>query len=116
MSEKSGETTKGVAENPEHLHGDLKIEKPIPTSWGYRGFVLVSCAFVLFELIFVSLYSTTSWFGTDIRYLGIPVVLLLLPVAHHDSSFLQQEIACPGGLPCAQRIAACYLLELAHAR
>lgn len=60
----------------------VKSDRPIPTAWGYRGFVLVSAAFIIFELIFVSLYSTTSWFSTDIRYLGIPVVLVLLPVAH----------------------------------
>lgn len=82
MSEKTEETAKDIAANPEHLHADFLPEKPIPTSWGYRGFVLVSCAFVIFELIFVSLYSSTSWFETDIRYLGIPVVFLLLPVAH----------------------------------
>lgn len=61
---------------------DSHPNRPIPTAWGYRGFVLVSAAFIIFELIFVSLYSTTSWFSTDIRYLGIPVVLVLLPVAH----------------------------------
>ncbi|MBA3858112.1 MAG: hypothetical protein C0507_14500 [Cyanobacteria bacterium PR.3.49] len=60
----------------------VKSDRPIPTAWGYRGFVLVSAAFIIFELIFISLYSTTSWFSTDIRYLGIPVVLVLLPVAH----------------------------------
>ncbi len=81
------------------------MDKPIPTAWGYRGFVLVSTAFILFELIFVSLYSSTSWFATDIRYLGIPVVLLLIPVAHQIllsfESRLLLKIALPlrNGLP-----------------
>ncbi len=105
MSEKTGETTKDVRENPEHLPADFKMDKPIPTAWGYRGFVLVSAAFVVFELIFVTLYSSTSWFGTDIRYLGIPVVFLLLPVAHQILLSFERkllvQIASPvrNGLP-----------------
>ncbi len=69
-----------------------KMDKPIPTAWGYRGFVLVSCTFVIFELIFVTLYSTTSWFSTDIRYLGIPVVIVLLPIAHQILLSFERKI------------------------
>jgi len=82
-----------MTDRPEILSGDMQassmhskaannMDRPIPTAWGYRGFVLVSCTFVIFELIFVSLYSSTAWFDADIRYFGIPVVIVLLPVAH----------------------------------
>ncbi len=92
MSEKTGETTKDVSSGSKSNSGDLKADRPIPTNWGYRGFVLVSCAFVIFELIFVCLYSSTSWFGTDIRYLGILVVFLLLPVAHQILLSFERKI------------------------
>lgn len=91
MTERAEETkeeaTKDMPLNPEQsispkVNAANKMDKPIPTAWGYRGFVLVSCTFVIFELIFVTLYSSTSWFSTDIRYLGIPVVIVLLPIAH----------------------------------
>jgi len=88
MSEKAEESkSEKEAQSSDRLpHGESAtgsmLNRPLPTAWGYRGFVLVSAAFILFELIFVSLYSTTSWFSTDIRYLGIPVVVVLLPAAH----------------------------------
>jgi tetratricopeptide (TPR) repeat protein len=105
MSEKTEAMTKDDSGKVDESHGDLKMDKPIPTNWGYRGFVVVSCAFVVFELIFVILYSSTSWFGTDIRYLGIPVVLFLLPVSHQILLSFERklllQIASPirNGLP-----------------
>jgi len=82
MNEKAETVTDDKYGKPEHSNAANNLVRPIPTAWGYRGFVLVSCAFVIFELIFVTLYSSKSWFTTDIRYFGIPAVILLLPVAH----------------------------------
>lgn len=97
---KSGE------ESRVELAGDASSgNAAIPTNWGYRGFVLVSCTFVIFELIFLSLYSSTSWFDTDLRYCGIPVVIVLIPVAHQVLLSFERTIllllASPfrGGLP-----------------
>lgn len=81
------------------------MDKPIPTAWGYRGFVLLTITFLVFELVFLSLYSSTSWFGTEIRYFGIPVVLALLPVTHQILLSFEKkpllQIASPlrNGLP-----------------
>ncbi|MBX9952404.1 MAG: tetratricopeptide repeat protein [Candidatus Obscuribacterales bacterium] len=82
MKENAETMTEEKQKNPEHANVANNMDKPIPTAWGYRGFVLVSATFIIFELIFVTLYSSTSWFDTDIRYLGIPVVILLLPITH----------------------------------
>lgn len=82
MNEKAETVTEQEHGKPEHPNAANNLVRPIPTAWGYRGFVLVSCTFVIFELIFVTLYSSKSWFTTDIRYFGIPAVILLLPVAH----------------------------------
>lgn len=95
--ESKEETTKGTLLNSEQsnspkVNAANKMDKPIPTAWGYRGFVLVSCTFVVFELIFVTLYSSTSWFSTDIRYLGIPVVIVLLPIAHQILLSFERKI------------------------
>lgn len=105
MTEKAETTTNDTLANQKHSDAANKMDKPIPTAWGYRGFVVVSCAFIIFELIFLSLYSTTSWFGTEIRYFGIPVVIVLLPIAHQILLSFERkqllQIASPirNGLP-----------------
>jgi tetratricopeptide (TPR) repeat protein len=53
--------------------------KPMP---GHIGFTLVTSGFVLFEMLFVCMYSDKFWFGIDIRMLGIPAVIAALVLTH----------------------------------
>lgn len=79
--------------------------RPIPTAWGFRGFVLSGATFVLFELLFLVLYSTTDWFSVDVTFLGIPAVILVLPLAHQflrsleSPIFIQLAMPLKNGLP-----------------
>lgn len=79
--------------------------KQLKTTLSYRAFVLVSASFVLFEILFLSLYLDTYWFPVNIRWLGIPCVLLIVPVAHFFLRFVESKagsrIASPlkKGLP-----------------
>ena len=99
MTEKAEESKSSEAAKAQPPIIAAKTDNPIPTNWGYRGFVLVSCAFIIFELIFVTLYSSTSWFSTDIRYLGIPVVLVLLPVSHQILLSFEKKLLLLAAFP-----------------
>lgn len=73
--------------------------RPIATAWGFRGFVLSGATFLLFELLFLVLYSNTDWFSIDITYLGIPAILLVLPIAHQLLRSLESPILIQLAMP-----------------
>jgi tetratricopeptide (TPR) repeat protein len=70
---------------------DFERLKPMP---GHVGFTLVTSGFVLFEMLFVCMYSDKFWFGVDIRMLGIPAVLAALILTHFLLQLQESPIGC----------------------
>lgn len=68
--------------------------RSLPASQAHRLLTLIGFSFILFEIIFVFLYSDKFWFSLDIRWLGIPVILLTAAVAHFILRAGQSDRAC----------------------
>jgi len=71
--------------------GEFKQLNTLP---GHTVFTFVGFAFVLFEMLFVCMYSDKFWFGVDIRWLGIPSVLLALVIAHFVLRWQEGPTGC----------------------
>lgn len=70
------------------------------TSVGHTLFTLAGFTFFLFEWVFLSLYfDGTLWFGTDLAVWGIPVILILLVVAHLLLTLIESKRACKIVMP-----------------
>lgn len=65
----------------------------IKTSLSHRGYSLVKMSYPLFGLTFIDMFSSESWFGTDISWLGIPVIIAILVSSHIFLLFLQTDRA-----------------------
>jgi tetratricopeptide (TPR) repeat protein len=68
--------------------------RSLHASKGHRLLTLIGFSFLLFEIIFVYLYSDKFWFSLDIRWLGIPTVLLVAAISHFILKALQSNFAC----------------------
>lgn len=66
----------------------------LPASKGHQLLTLIGFSFIFFEIIFVFLYSDEFWFSLDIRWLGIPVILLVAALSHFILLALQSDAAC----------------------
>lgn len=65
----------------------------IKTSLSHRGYSLVKMSYPLFGLVFIDMFSTSNWFESDIRWLGIPTIIAILVSAHVFLLFLQTDRA-----------------------
>jgi tetratricopeptide (TPR) repeat protein len=65
----------------------------IKTSLSHRGYSLVKMSYPLFGLAFIDMFSSQSWFGTDIQWLGIPTIIAILVTSHIFLLFLQTDRA-----------------------
>lgn len=68
--------------------------RKLPASKGHQLLTLIGFSFIFFEIIFVFLYSDEFWFSLDIRWLGIPVILLVAALSHFILLALQSDVAC----------------------
>lgn len=67
--------------------------RSLPASQAHRLLTLIGFSFILFEIIFVILYSDKFWFSLDIRWLGVPAILLIATFAHFILLALQSDRA-----------------------
>lgn len=65
----------------------------IKTSLSHRGYSLVKMSYPLFGLVFIDMFSTSTWFESDIQWLGIPTIVAILVSAHVFLLFLQTDRA-----------------------
>lgn len=65
----------------------------IKTTLAHRGYSLVKIAYPLFGLAFLDLFASSSWFDTDISWLGIPLIVAVLTASHIFLLFLQTDRA-----------------------
>ncbi len=52
------------------------------TSFSHAGFVLIGTAFLLFEILFVTLLANSFWFPLNLVPLGVPVIVLITAATH----------------------------------
>lgn len=64
------------------------------TTWGHRAFVLVGMGFVVFEIVFLTLYGSDFWFDADVSKLGIPTVMAALLVTHFLLTWMESPSGC----------------------
>lgn len=57
-------------------------EQTLKTTGAHAWFTLVGSAFVVFQIIFVTLFSNEFWFALNLRWLGPVAVLIAIPIAH----------------------------------
>ena len=70
------------------------LVSPVPTTASHRCCTLVGITFVLFECIFLSLYSSDYWFGCNVSWLGIPAIFLAATVSHFMLRWLESPSGC----------------------
>jgi hypothetical protein len=61
---------------------------------GHTLLALVGMTFILFEIVFIDLYSDNFWFSLNIQWLGIPTILILAVLAHGLLVALESKRAC----------------------
>lgn len=66
----------------------------LPTTLSHRIFVLVSCAFIFFEILFLWLYSDHTWLSVDLPFLTIPAVAVALAASHLFLSLSESSPIC----------------------
>jgi len=66
----------------------------LPASRGHQLLTLVGFSVLVFGLVFVYLMADKFWFSLDIRWLGIPVMLVAAAVGHFLLKGLQSDAAC----------------------
>jgi tetratricopeptide (TPR) repeat protein len=54
----------------------------------------VGAAFIVFEILFLAMYSDSFWFSVDVTWLGIPTIFAALAIAHYALSFAESKRAC----------------------
>lgn len=90
----SSDKVPAAAQIPAPSENQDSQPKKIPTTKGHQGFVLAGAAFILFEILFVVLYSLDFWFAFDVRPFGLIAVLIALFAAHHVLRFLESPFMC----------------------
>lgn len=66
----------------------------IGASKGHQWLTLIGATFVIFEIVFIELYSDNFWFSFDIQWLGIPAILIAGVCAHFMLLGLQSRWGC----------------------
>ncbi len=77
-----------------HIPEDNSSERRFYTALHYQVFVLISFAFIIFEIFFLALYSDKFWFKVDLSPWGIPAALLAAAFAHFLLSWQESERGC----------------------
>jgi hypothetical protein len=65
-----------------------------PCSVGHQLLAVVGATFLLFEIVFIDLYSDNFWFSLNIQWLGVPTVLIIALLAHLLLLSLESRMAC----------------------
>lgn len=92
MKESSGEDTFEPADSvPAAGSNALESGLNLSASKAHQLLALIGMTFVLFEIIFVQLYSDNFWFNFDISPFGIPAILLVAGAAHGLLLILQSD-------------------------
>jgi tetratricopeptide (TPR) repeat protein len=71
-----------------------KSGKQFYTNLSHQLFVLISFAFVIFEILFLILYSSNFWFSINLLPWGIPAALLSLALAHFALIWVESRFGC----------------------
>ncbi|HEY9683922.1 MAG TPA: hypothetical protein V6C86_20230 [Oculatellaceae cyanobacterium] len=79
------------------------------TTFAHQMFLLISSAFVVFELCFLWIYSDRSWFFTDLIFWSIPTILFTLALAHWILRWLESPAGCRFSVPVSKGLpVVCY--------
>lgn len=71
-----------------------KPGKQFHTNLSHQLFVLISSAFMIFELQFLILYSSNFWFPIDLLPWGIPAAIFSLGLAHLILMWAESSFGC----------------------
>jgi tetratricopeptide (TPR) repeat protein len=71
-----------------------KSGKQFYTNLSHQLFVLISSAFLIFEFLFLILYSSNFWFAVDLLPWGIPAALFSLALAHFTLMWAESRFGC----------------------
>lgn len=66
----------------------------LTTTLPHRALTLVGTTFLIFELVFIQFFIGEYWFSIELQMLGIPTILLLMPVAHFWLRWLESRSGC----------------------
>ncbi len=69
-------------------------QEMIRTSFAYKGFTLIGASLVVFEIIFLVLYTSPFWFGLDLLVLGVPLVMVIILSTHSFLCWLEESRSC----------------------
>jgi tetratricopeptide (TPR) repeat protein len=64
------------------------------TSYSYRFAVLLGSSFVIFEVVFLTLYVNDFWFSFDLSAWGIVAISLAVLAAHFLLCFIESPLGC----------------------
>lgn len=64
------------------------------TTFGFRGFTLISTSFLIFTMFFLFFLSSELSLTTNLLHLGIPLVCLSLVIAHLLLKFVESSWGC----------------------
>jgi tetratricopeptide (TPR) repeat protein len=81
-------------EAPKSPDAKNKAAKSFGTTLAHSIFALVTSSFVLFELIFLVLFSNKDWFAINISSCCIPIAFLAMLIAHYLLSWLESPAGC----------------------
>jgi tetratricopeptide (TPR) repeat protein len=71
-----------------------KPGKQFYTNLSHQLFVLISSAFLIFEFLFLILYSSNFWFAVDLLPWGVPAAILALALAHFSLMWAESRFGC----------------------
>lgn len=93
-SEESSESNIRSAKEPTVSPFTEPQNRSIRTTLTHQGYTLIGLAFVVFECIFLILYSNEFWFNTNVFGLGIPVVVCAIFIAHLLLCWFESDNGC----------------------
>lgn len=72
---------------------------PVKPQWlrptpGHSWFTLIGMSFLCFEIIFLCFYGSDFWFGWNVSWLGLPIILVALGVTHLFLSWNETSGGC----------------------
>lgn len=72
----------------------IKLPVQLHTTISHQILTLLSTAFLLFELVFLTFYFEQSWFGIDLIVFGLPAVLACVLLTHFLLIGAESNLSC----------------------
>lgn len=66
----------------------------LKTSLSHKCYGLVKVSYALFAVFFIYCFSEPGWFSVNLTYVGLPIILVFLLIAHLIQVSLESKISC----------------------